>query len=92
MDSIPPESNAAREFNEGVGRYLSGADPRAEALTKRLPDWHDNAERILPTLRENSLVEENIPTAEAVVVLCQIGREAITAPSQNRADAMKPNT
>jgi len=92
VDSIPPESNAAREFNEAVERYLSGADPNPETLTKRLSDWHDNAERILPTLRENSLLEENIPAAEAVVVLCQIGRDAIAARLQNRADAMKPDT
>ena len=56
VDSIPPESNAAREFNNAVDRYLSGADASPESLTKELAEWHDNAEQILPMLRENSLL------------------------------------
>jgi hexosaminidase len=92
VDSIPPESNAAREFNNAVDRYLSGAEASPQSLTKDLVKWHDNAEQILPMLRDNSLLEENIPLAEAVVALCQIGQDAIAARSLNQPDALKADS
>ncbi|MFL6415976.1 MAG: beta-N-acetylhexosaminidase [Bryobacteraceae bacterium] len=89
VDSIPPESNAAREFNNVVDRYLSGSASSPEWLMKQLTEWHDNAQQLLPLLRENSLVEENIPIAEAVAELCQIGQDAIGARSLNHPEALK---
>ncbi len=92
VDSIPPESNTAREFNNAVDKYLSGAEGSPELLMKELVKWHDNAQQILPMLRDNSLLEENIPLAEAVVALCQIGQDAISARSMNHPDALKPDS
>lgn len=92
VDSIPPESNAAREFNNAVDRYLSGTEPSPQSLMEQLVEWHDNAEQILPLLRHNSLLEENIPLAEAVVALCQIGQDAIAARSLARSEALKPDS
>ncbi len=91
VDSIPPESNAAREFNNAVDRYLSGTEASPESLMRQLVQWHDNAEQILPLLRNNSLLEENIPLGEAIVALCQIGQDAIAAHSPNHPDALKPD-
>ena len=57
-----------------------------------LVEWQDNAEEILPLLRDNSLLEENIPLAEAVVTLCQIGQDAIGARSLNNPTRLKPDS
>jgi hexosaminidase len=92
VDSIPPESDAARQFNNAVDRYLSGTEASPESLMKKLAEWHDSAEEILPMLRANPLLEENIPIAEAVVALCQIGQDAIGARSLNHSEALKPDS
>ncbi|MFL6447680.1 MAG: beta-N-acetylhexosaminidase [Bryobacteraceae bacterium] len=89
VDSIPPESDAAREFNNAVDRYLSGANAAPESLMKQMREWRDNAEQILPMLRQNSLLEENIPVGEAVVTLCEIGQDAIASRAPNSTVALK---
>lgn len=92
VDAISPESSAARDFNIAVDKYLSSPGASPELLMKQLVEWHDNAAELLPQLRNNSLLEENIPLAEAVVQLCQLGQDAIGARSLNGAEALKPDT
>ena len=87
VDSIAPESDAAREFRNAVDRYLAGPKQEADAepLRKELTAWSDNAKAVRPTLESNSLLLEDIPVADSLVRLCQAGQEALSSlNSQNR--------
>ncbi len=85
VDAIPPESDAAREFNEEVLKFLRSPDSSPDALIQKLTTWQENATALLPTLKSNSLLAENVPVAEAVAQLCEIGKEAIASHTGNRA-------
>jgi len=91
VDAIAPESNAAREFRDGVDRYLAaGPESRrtAELLRSQLQRWSDNLPALLPILESNALLEETVPVAHNIEQLCRIGREALALPQEGkRADA-----
>jgi hexosaminidase len=79
VDAIPPESDAARDFRSAVDRYLA-APSTADAgrLRKQLDAWSKNAGDIRPMLESNSLLTEDLPSADALMVLCRIGGEALS--------------
>ncbi len=86
VDSIPPESNSAREFRDAVDAYLAApaAQRNPEALRNDLAKWSREAAAVRPMLEQESLLNEDIPVADAVVTLCRIGDEALSAiPSAN---------
>jgi hexosaminidase len=79
VDAIPPESDAAREFQNAVDRYLAAPDAAgAEALRNQLEAWSKNAVEIRPLLNTNSLLTEDLPVADALVTLCRTGEDALT--------------
>jgi hexosaminidase len=86
VDSIPPESNAAREFRNAVESYLAGPKQEADAepLRNELAAWSDNAKAVRPALQNNSLLMEDIPVADSLVTLCQAGEEALSALNSQR--------
>ncbi|MBV9938809.1 MAG: family 20 glycosylhydrolase [Acidobacteriaceae bacterium] len=88
VDSIPPESDAAREFNEEVLNFLHSTSNGPDALIQKLTMWQENANAILPMLKNNSLLTENVPVAEAMIQLCEIGKEAIA--SRTGKGALRP--
>ncbi len=79
VDAIPPESEAAREFRNSADQYLSGpkAVPNSSALGKLLESWAENAAAVRQTLQNNSLLNEDLPLADATVRLCKTGQEAL---------------
>ncbi len=79
VDAISPESNAAREFREDVDEYLAApATTRSSnALRDRLSDWRKAAAEVRRMGETNSLLAADIPVAEAVETLCQIGLESL---------------
>jgi len=79
VDSIPPESDAAREFREEVDAYLSipTGQGNSEELKGLLADWANNTQEVRPVLRSNSLLTENLPVADAVAALCDMGEQAL---------------
>jgi hexosaminidase len=87
VDSIPPESDAARDFRNAVDAYLAGPKQEAdtEPLQKKLAMWSDNAKAVRPTLESNSLLLENISVADSLVRLCQAGQEAFSSLSSQKA-------
>jgi hexosaminidase len=87
VDSIPPESDAARDFRNAVDAYLAGPKQEADAepLQKKLAMWSDNAKTVRPTLESNSLLLENISIADSLVRLCQAGQEAFSSLSSQKA-------
>jgi hexosaminidase len=83
VDAIPPESDAARNFNDAVAR---GDLDYARA---RLAEWKSNAERLLPILADISLLNEDVDVAGAVGIVCSIGLEGFQmkkTPDQHIAD------
>jgi hexosaminidase len=81
VDSIPPESDAAREFRDGVDRYLAGPKgaQSSESLRKELSRWSESARAVRPMLQANSLLLEDVGIADEVIALCQAGQDAMTA-------------
>ncbi len=79
VDSIPPESNAARQFRDAVEAYLAqpAAQRNSDQLREHLTRWAEDAREVRPILQTNSLLTENLPAADAVAILCQTGTEAL---------------
>ena len=80
VDSIAPESDAAREFRANVDRYLAAGPERqraADVLRSQLQRWSDNLSTVRPILESNALLEETVPVARDVDQLCRIGSEAL---------------
>src|SRR5581483_1133864 len=79
VDSLAPESNAAREFRDAVDAYLAlpPGERNSDDLRERLAHWADDAKSIRPVFEANSLLNENLPVADAVTALCQAGTEAL---------------
>ena len=79
VDSIPPESDTARDFLSAVERYLASPDAAgAENLSRRFAAWEQNAAQLRPMLESNPLLAENAPLAAAVVTICRSAREALS--------------
>ena len=67
VDAIPPESDEARKFNEAVDR---GDLDYARA---KLIEWRANVDRVMPLLRSNALLAEDVEVARAIVEVCSLG-------------------
>ena len=79
VDAIPPESETARVFLNAVDQYIAMPDSvMADALKKQLARWGQIAQTVKPVLQSNPVLEENLPVAEALTTLSQIGIEALT--------------
>ena len=90
VDSIAPESDTAREFRQSVDQYLAGTKgvPNSAPLAKQLQAWAENAVALRPTLERNSVLNEDLPVADALVRLCKAGQEALAfLDSNGRASA-----
>lgn len=85
VDSIPPESDAARLFSDAVDRWLATAPAQRNTtdIRDQLTRWQQDVAEVRPILQNNSLLIENIPAADAVVALCNIGQEAVSYLSAN---------
>jgi hexosaminidase len=81
VDSIPPESDAAREFRSLVDSFLTntGNQQSYETLLHELSDWMQAARSVRPMFASNSILTENVPAADSVEALCQAGMEALRA-------------
>jgi hexosaminidase len=80
VDSIPPESNAAREFRDAVDQYLArpANERNPEAIRRQLAKWGENAVVVRPMLQTNTILNEDLPVADALGTLCQVGQEALS--------------
>jgi hexosaminidase len=79
VDSIPPESDAAREFRDAVDTYLAAPQGQRNSATlrSRLADWARNTQQVRPILQGNSLLNENLPVADGIAALCDAGQQAL---------------
>lgn len=79
VDSIPPESQPAREFRNAVDAYLTARTEQrnSEALNKQLDIWLQALVNVRSTLESQTLLTENIPVAEGAQKLCHTAQEAL---------------
>ncbi|MBV8052664.1 MAG: family 20 glycosylhydrolase [Acidobacteriaceae bacterium] len=79
VDSIAPESQAAREFRDAVDAYLAKpAEQRnSEELREHLTRWAEDARTVRLMFATNSVLTENLPAADAVERLCDAGLQAL---------------
>ncbi len=79
VDSIPPESHAAREFRDEVDAYLAHqkGQRKSQSLREQLSRWAQAGATVRPTIQQNSLLKENVPVADGLDALCRTGLEAL---------------
>jgi hexosaminidase len=89
VDSIPPESDAARQFRESVDRFLAGPKDASagSALASQLRNWSEASGAVRPVLQASPNLADNLPVVDALASLCQTGLEALARLSSNAASA-----
>lgn len=79
-DAVPPESDAAREFNRTVDLALANpADLQARAaeLRSRLIRWRDNHPLLSPLLQNSFLLRELAPLSQNASAVASTGLQAL---------------
>jgi hexosaminidase len=81
IDSIPPESDAAREFRNKVDAYLqSKSDAGLEHdLISQLAAWQKSAVEVRPMMQANGLLTADLPLTDTVEALCRTAQEALAS-------------
>ena len=82
VDSIAPESDAAREFRDAVDLYVKTGNG-ADVLRTSLMEWQRAATQIQPLLRNSSLLQEDVEIATALAEVCGIGLELLNGGAPN---------
>lgn len=93
VDSIPPESKAAREFRNAVDQYLAMPKEQRSGgpLQRQLTAWQENLKLVRPMLQANTILTENVPVADAIDSLCSVGGEAFSYLDANTTAAPPAN-
>jgi hexosaminidase len=85
VDSIPPESDVAREFRTLVDHYLDAGSNTAAAsndlarLEAQLREWQANLPKVRPLFARNALLAECNSVADRLETILETGLEAIQA-------------
>jgi hexosaminidase len=80
VDTIMPESAAARHFGDLLEKALAGPDESNEAfreIRKQLIFWHDNKDAVERIIERSFLLREIAPLSEAVFQLIATGLQAL---------------
>ena len=85
VDTVPPESDKAREFNEVAARIATGKTVSGDwqKVRQSLMLWRDNDAVLEPTLVKSSLTAELIPLSHNLSQAATIGLLALDT-LQNR--------
>jgi hexosaminidase len=85
-DAVPPESDAAREFNEIAKRIVSGKANSQEWQQARqwLLLWRDNDAKLQPLLARSYLTQELAPVSRSLSRVAEIGLQALDNLRENR--------
>jgi hexosaminidase len=73
VDAERPESDASREFAGLVANWKAN-EPE---IRRQLARWRDSAADLVPLMRQNALLEEDVPLAEDVSALAAAGLQAL---------------
>ncbi len=90
VDSVPPESERAREFSLLAKAISSGSASQEQWQTARqwLTEWRDNDTKLEPTLNNSGITAELIPLSQTVSKISAIGLRALDDLQNHRhADA-----
>jgi hexosaminidase len=81
IDSIPAESDTAREFREMAARIASGKGTPEDFDTARawLTRWRDNDAELAPLLPQSSLTAELVPLSKNLSLTAAIGLSALNS-------------
>jgi hexosaminidase len=79
VDSIPPESDVARDFAGMTTRLLAHSSSSEEQDTMRtwLAAWRDNAPQVWPILKNNALLQELVPVSQNQTLVATAGLQAL---------------
>ncbi|HLY39811.1 MAG TPA: family 20 glycosylhydrolase [Terracidiphilus sp.] len=93
IDAVPPESEAARQFNDLARAIASGkATPEQWQQARRsLTIWRDNDAKLQPTLGESELTDELKPVSSTLAQVAGIGLQALDALENHRAMPERQN-
>jgi hexosaminidase len=85
VDTVPPESDKAREFDELAGRIATGkADPEDWRKARQwLVLWRDNDAALQPSLEKSALTAELVPLSHNLAQTATIGLLALDAVQNN---------
>ncbi len=79
VDALESECNAAREFSDLVDQYLAAKDQqKGQQIQEALSRWRQIALGVRATLERNSILNEDLPLADALTALCDSGAQALT--------------
>jgi hexosaminidase len=82
VDAVPPESDAARRFDEKVAVFVSSScrDANAAAqLRAQLTKWRDNDAALQSLAQKSFLVKEVAPTSQDLTAVATLGLAALDA-------------
>jgi len=78
VDTVPPESDVAREFNALAARVKDDPEVRPR-LRQWLALWRGNDAELHATLERSFLLRELIPVSESLATLGSVGMDALSA-------------
>lgn len=83
---VPPESVAARRFENLTKRIVSGTATAEDwqRARRQLTQWRDNDARLHPLLEQSSLTQELMPLSRSLSQVAGIGLEALEDLQNNR--------
>jgi len=82
VDAVPPESDAARRFDEKVSAFVGGSCRGAKVaaeLKAQLTKWRDNDVALQSLAQKSFLVKEVAPSSQDLTVVATIGLTALDA-------------
>ena len=74
VDAIPPESDAARAFNNDVDAFVASDRSQPAKLIEKLSFWQAQTEAVLPLLQSRSLLNDAAPAAQTLLNVCRYGQ------------------
>ncbi len=86
VDAVPPESNAAREFNQ-LAKLIAAGNASAQQIQQArgcLTQWRDNDAKLQPTLKQSELTAELISVSRTLSQVSSIGLSALDAIENHR--------
>jgi hexosaminidase len=79
VDTVPPESDTARQFGGMVESWLghSSASGDLDAMKKWLTLWQNNDQQLEPILQRNALLKEIVPLSQSLQTVAAAGLQAL---------------
>lgn len=92
VDAVPPESEAARKFNNDVAAIVAGnaSLEQWQQAKSWLTLWHDNDAKLEPSLNYSDITAELVPVSQTLAQVSAIGLRALDDLQSHRAGDAAP--